>query len=153
MRYNRGMEYGNFKKIETIYYIRVSLQDDQGETILCFLGTDTADRAVEGGSLGKLRLHIFDDDIRSKTVDEEQKFYFFSKAVFFKDKEIAEEILENYIKNIPSNSNKNPPVIEEVERYHNVPLQVMERIGRSDGFIKETVQVGGHTVGYRLTIK
>ena len=147
------MKYGSIQNIETVYYIRVFLKDENGNEVFCFLGTDAMDSSIEGGSLGQLKLYMLDGDFDNDETREEKKVQFFSSAVFFKDKNVALEILNRYIKNISIGSHSNPPVVENIERYKGIPLQMMERIGISNGFIRETVQVSDRVVEYRLTIK
>ncbi len=153
MRYNTSMKNEETKNIESIYYIKVFLKDENENIVSCFLGVDTSDNKFVNSVIGKLRLHILYDGLQDQQTKEEKKIYFFFNAVFFKDKKIAEEILDRYIKKISINLASSPPVVEEVARYKDIPLQIMERIGISNGFIKETVHVGEHSVGYRLIIK
>jgi len=145
----------NKNGLETIYFIQVFLQDEKGDTVFCFLGTDTVDDDKESSDsrLGQLRLYSFDDSLKDDLKNKDTTIAFFSKAVFFTDKTVAEEIVDQHIKSIPHNAQKKPPVVARIKRYDDMPLQVMERIGLSNRFIKQTIHVGDHNIGYRLTIR
>ena len=139
--------------LETIYFIQVFLQDEKGGTVFCFLGTDSVDDEQENSRLGQLRLYSFGDTLKDDLKNRDTTVAFFSKAVFFTDRTVAEEIVDQHIKSLPHNAQKKPPIVAKIKRYDGMPLQVMERIGLGNRFIKQTIHVGDHNIGYRLTIQ